>query len=235
MKTKLAYTLTKSGSQTCTVNKNTGKQIACYKNRAGAITALKALYAKAGDTVGGDKKSSTASLDDLAFDQGVECFEGDCSRSFLSLSSLISHLDIVHPEPVREVAFRILPDSTLGCLDCSRSFRSKEALADHAESVHTFEDIQRLVAEAVREAYAKPNVNGNGSTWVWVDSMASDWVVFVIEAPNDMNYYKASYVISGTDVTLGEPVQVVRRTVYEPVDNPDPLPEKNQAALTNGL
>jgi hypothetical protein len=130
--------------------------------------------------------------------------------------------------------------------DCDRSFIYRSALADHMDRAHvtnllgpgdvaesrTFDDIQQLVAEAVRETYGSSDANSR--TWVWIEALAADWVVFCIDRPNDVNYYRTAYALVGTSVTLGEPTQVARRTIYEHVENPDPLPEKNTAATSNG-
>lgn len=101
--------------------------------------------------------------------------------------------------------------------DCGRNFRGLRALQEHAESVHTFNDIQRMLSEVVREKYGKPYSDGNPGTYVWVEDVSDDWVVFCVEAPKDSSLQKASYSIDGTDVTLGESTEVVRRTVYEAV------------------
>ena len=108
--------------------------------------------------------------------------------------------------------------------DCSRHFQDEMGLVEHAEAVHTFSDTERLVSEAVREKYgrrgdykATPPVS---SIYVWVNDMAADWVVFTVEGGDTQineTLYKASYSIVDGVVNLGEPVEVKRRTVYEPV------------------
>lgn len=102
---------------------------------------------------------------------------------------------------------------------CERKFLNKATLADHAEAVHTFSDIERAVSEAVREKFGKDNGPNLPRIYAWVNDLADDWVVFTIEAPNQCDLMKASYVFdeaNGT-VTIGDPVEVVRKTVYEPV------------------
>lgn len=105
--------------------------------------------------------------------------------------------------------------------DCVRVFLHENLLFEHAEAVHTFDDIQRMVAEKVRDSYAKPgNYKASppvGATWAWVQDLADDWVVFMVEKDNDSTLYKASYSITDNDVTLGTVTEVVRRTVYETV------------------
>lgn len=109
--------------------------------------------------------------------------------------------------------------------DCGRSFSGLKRLLDHAEAVHTFDDIRRMVSDEVREQYWKPG-NYQASppiptVYVWVDDLSTDWVVFQVEEGGDSTLYKASYSILDRKVTLGEPVEVVRRTVYEPVNKSD--------------
>lgn len=105
--------------------------------------------------------------------------------------------------------------------DCGRTFRGLAALQEHAEAVHTFDDIRRLVSEAVREKYnkegdyrASPPVPG---VWTYVEDLATDWVVFEISEGTESSLMKAAYSIVDDVVQLGEPVEVHRRTVYEPV------------------
>lgn len=104
--------------------------------------------------------------------------------------------------------------------DCDRSFLDVATLTEHAEAVHTFEDIRRMVAEVCRDKYgrrgdyeADPIVP---TVWVWIEDLADDWVVFMVEEGNSSDLFKASYEISPEGVvTLGEPLQVRRRTVYD--------------------
>lgn len=110
--------------------------------------------------------------------------------------------------------------------ECGRTFFGMDRLQDHAEAVHTFEDIRRILAEYIREEFgrtgdykATPPVPG---IWTWIDDLAADWVAFVVEEGNDSKLLKASYTIVDGNVTLGEPTEVRRRTVYEPVNTKDP-------------
>ena len=104
---------------------------------------------------------------------------------------------------------------------CERRFIDFDAMVEHAEAVHTFEDISRLVGEAVREKYYQRGdyraVPAVPSVYAWVNDLANDWVVFQVEKDGDSTLYKASYAITDGAVTLGEAVEVRRRTVYEPV------------------
>lgn len=114
-----------------------------------------------------------------------------------------------------------------GCPEegCERSFRDEAGLFEHAEAVHTFDDIRRLVSEAVREKYGRAGQYNASppipAIWVWVDDLADDWVVYMVEEGVDSTLYKASYSITDNEVTLGEPTEVRRRTVYEPVKKSD--------------
>ncbi len=109
--------------------------------------------------------------------------------------------------------------------DCERSFRDLAALQEHAEAVHTFEDIRRILSEYIREEFgrrgdykAEPVVP---AIWTWIDDLAADWVVYCVEEGNDSKLLKASYTIVDGNVTLGEPVEVRRRTIFEPVKKSD--------------
>lgn len=106
---------------------------------------------------------------------------------------------------------------------CGREFRDLAALQDHAEAVHTFDDIRRMVRDAVADKY---NVEGDyratpvlPGTWTYVEDLATDWVVFFKETGSDSSLFKSSYSITDGVVTLGEPVEVTRRTVYEAVSS----------------
>lgn len=108
---------------------------------------------------------------------------------------------------------------------CVREFYVPSAMYEHAEAVHTFDDLRKLVHEVIREKYgrtgdyhASPPVPG---IWTWIEDMATDWVVFTVEEGNETTLYRSSYVVVDTEVTLGEPVEVRRRTVYEPVKKQD--------------
>lgn len=103
---------------------------------------------------------------------------------------------------------------------CGREFSELALLGDHADAVHTFDDIQRAINDAVREKYrveGDPRV-GIKSVWAWVVDVAEDWVVFELENGSDVSLQKAGYTFNDGKVTLGDPVEVVRRTVYEPVN-----------------
>lgn len=126
-----------------------------------------------------------------------------------------------------ELAGLGLETTTVHCRarGCDRPFIGMSRLRDHAEAVHTFSDTERLVSEAVREKYgrrgdyqANPPIP---SIYCWVNDIATDWVVFTVEGGDTQikeTLYKASYTV-GEDgsVTIGTPIHVRRRTVYEPV------------------
>lgn len=101
---------------------------------------------------------------------------------------------------------------------CGRSFLDVAQLAEHAEAVHTFDDIRQQVAEALREAFAvRPAPGKPDGVYVWIADIADDWVVFCREDGADSSLQKVGYSIVDGKVSLGSPVEVVRRTVYEPV------------------
>ena len=101
--------------------------------------------------------------------------------------------------------------------ECERAFLSFDKMVDHAEAVHTFSDIERLVSAEVRERYGVQGIEYKNSIYTWIVDIAEDWVVFSVEASASNKLYQASYSIADGAVTLGDPVEVRRRTVYEPV------------------
>lgn len=105
--------------------------------------------------------------------------------------------------------------------DCTRVFMGFEPMKEHAEAVHTFSDIEEMVRDAVRDKY---NRDGDRTVvppipyrYAWVRDIATDWVVFEMNVGEKGTTFKASYSITDGTVTLGEPVEVIRKTVYEPV------------------
>lgn len=108
--------------------------------------------------------------------------------------------------------------------DCGRSFHDKALLIEHAEAVHTFDDVRQTVAEAVREKWGSKGTQQNGDprVYVWLVDIADDWCVFQVEVSGGDNaLQKVSYAITDGKVNFGTPVEVVRRTVYEPVGRTD--------------
>lgn len=193
----------------------------------GSREAVVAVHKKAVKRSQQLKNSDKASLDD----ELVECF--DCSqeeleRVFIDFASLWTHVETVHLEapttPATEEAHMHEPHSTLvACKDetCDRVFLDEALMYDHAEAVHTFSDIEELVRDAVRDKY---NVEGDyratppiRSVYAWCRDFSTDWVVFEMNKGEKGTLYKASYSITDGVVTLGAPVEVVRKTVYEPV------------------
>lgn len=110
-------------------------------------------------------------------------------------------------------------DITCWELDCARAFLDFDQMVDHAEAVHTFNDIQQMLREKVREEFGQTGDHKAGIPWVhvWIQDAAPDWLVFEREAEGETNLYKVGYSIVDNKVTLGTPVEVVRRTVYDPV------------------
>lgn len=106
--------------------------------------------------------------------------------------------------------------------DCGRPFLDLATLEEHAEAVHSFNDIESLLREHLREAYGSSGnpMTGAGRTYVWVTDVSTDWVVFTVETDSECELYKADYSIDASNnVTLGTAVAVVRRTVYDPVSS----------------
>lgn len=105
---------------------------------------------------------------------------------------------------------------------CERAFLNFDKMIEHAEAVHTFDDIRMMVREVIREKYGRSGdyqaVPPVPSIWTWIEDLADDWVVFSVEESNDTKLLKASYSIVDNNVTLGEPVEVRRRTVYDAVN-----------------
>lgn len=126
--------------------------------------------------------------------------------------------------------------STHTCKDpnCGRSFLNEDAATEHAQRVHvrektieraeallTFDDTRKIVHEYIRETFgragdykATPVVP---AIYTWIEDMATDWLVYTVEEGNETTLYKASYSVVDGVVSLGDPVEVRRRTVYEPV------------------
>lgn len=211
----MPFKVQKKNKQFCVVNSDTGKEHACHPTRAKAMSQMKAMLAN-----GADRASSRVA------GNVIECFEGDCGRKFLDFAMLESHLSRVHPlddskwdfsniklPPPYEIA------RMLDCPKCDRKFLDKATLSDHSDYVHTFEDLRMMVGEAIREKYAKSATASTGSTYAWVQDMTPEIVYFQVEKPQDCTTFQATYSVSGTEVTLGNPTEVVRRTVYEPVDS----------------
>ena len=131
-----------------------------------------------------------------------------------------------------------MPEKTHGiaCNDeaCVRTFLDEAAMTDHAQRVHvgektieraealmTFDDTRKIIHEHVRESFGRQgDYKANPvipSIWTWVEDLATDWVVYTVENSNDTTLFKASYSLLDGVVTLGEPAEVRRRTVYEPI------------------
>jgi hypothetical protein len=121
---------------------------------------------------------------------------------------------------------------SVACRDtaCVREFLTEQAMQEHAEAVHTFNDQRQIVQDALRDTYGRkydPTTKVE-SVYVWIRDQADDWVVFEREGTGS-DLWKVGYVIGPDNkVTFGEAVQVVQRTVFEPVKDGGTL-EKNAA------
>lgn len=126
------------------------------------------------------------------------CNDPTCERAFLDEAAMTGHFWLVH---------------------------AGEKTIERAEALLTFDDTRKIVYEHIREAFgrqgdykATPIVP---AIWTWIEDLAADWVVYTVEEGNEISLFKASYAITDGAVTLGEAVEVRRRTVYEPVKKED--------------
>lgn len=127
--------------------------------------------------------------------------------------------------------------STHLCTDetCPRAFLEQAARDEHVQRVHvgektieraeallTFDDTRKIVYEHIREEFGRQgDYKANPivpAIWTWIEDLATDWVVYMVEEGNEISLYKASYSILDGTVSLGAPVEVRRRTVYEPIN-----------------
>jgi hypothetical protein len=54
--------------------------------------------------------------------------------------------------------------------------------------------------------------------WAWVEDLTDEWVVFQLENGGNCSLQQAPYTMDDSgEVTIGDPVEVQRRTVYEAV------------------
>lgn len=108
------------------------------------------------------------------------------------------------------------------CIDeaCKRTFVSEAAAEDHALAVHSHNELREAISKALREKLAGPP-----RQWGFVVDTADDWFVYLLEVPGsiDDKMYRQEYSIDDSmNVTLqGEPIEVRRRVVYEPVGDND--------------
>jgi hypothetical protein len=126
----------------------------------------------------------------------IPCYEEECERAFSLPSMMLVHADRVHGG-VKSV--------------------------EQAEALLTFDDTRKIIHEYIREKFgrtgdyqASPPVPG---IWTWIEDLATDWVVYTVEEGNESTLYKASYSVVDGVVSLGDPAEVRRRTVYEPIKN----------------
>lgn len=124
----------------------------------------------------------------------IPCSDESCAREFLDTATRDGHVHLVH----------------VG-----------EKTIERAEALLTFDDTRKIVHEYIRENFGRQgDYKANPvipSIWTWIEDMAADWVVYTVEEGNESGLFKASYSVLDGVVTLGEAVEVRRRTVYEPV------------------
>lgn len=76
----------------------------------------------------------------------------------------------------------------------------------------TANDLREAVSTAVRKAY------GGDDRWVWVCDYSDEWAVFLVEDESSSGLYQQEYSVKDRIAELaGDPTEVRRRTVYDPV------------------
>lgn len=131
-----------------------------------------------------------------------------CDRRFAEQAALDLHEDLSHKD-VREGQSSGAPD---GPKDASSQ--------EQAEKPDSWNDIQSLVREALIERYRDPMQN---YCYIWIADIGPDWVVFEFKD----EYYRTEYAVddNGRVSFSGRPVEVIRRTIYQPV--PTDVDEEN--------
>jgi len=183
------------------VKNNAGETKATFDSRPAAVDYLNALYA---NVKGAAKRAAKVP------------FTGKAKNRAPKTATA-----------AEDIAMDLACGDLIMCHDpeCSRTFLDFVRMADHADAVHTFSDIEELVRDAVREKY---NRDGDRTAvppvsyrYAWVRDLSTDWVVFELSESGSnrerQTLFKSSYSLVDGVVTLGEPVEVVRKTVYEPV------------------
>lgn len=103
-------------------------------------------------------------------------------------------------------------DLTCREVGCGRTFGTEQAFEDHALALHSHSEVRVAVAKALRQA-----MKGPPRVWAYVVDVADDWFVYEVEDSEDL--YRRTFSFSGGVATLtSEPVKVVARTVYEPIE-----------------
>lgn len=125
----------------------------------------------------------------------VPCLHDDCARLFINFDKMVDHAD--GPSHLQEKTW------------------------ERAEALLTFDDTRKIVHEYIREKFGRTGTYQTTppipSIWTWIEDMAVDWVVYTVEEANETTLFRASYSITDGSVTLGDGVEVRRRTVYDPV------------------
>lgn len=78
----------------------------------------------------------------------------------------------------------------------------------------SYNDLEQAAESALQVKYG----DDDGDIDLWVCDMSDEWVIFdSYVSPPGMGYWQISYHMDGDTVVIdGDPVQVVRKTVYEP-------------------
>lgn len=101
--------------------------------------------------------------------------------------------------------------------ECGRDFASEAALDRHVLAVHSFDEIRQMVSNAAQEllgAAGSTDPRVIEASYVFVEDIGDSWAVL----HTDGKMWAVDYEIQGQAVVFtSEPVEVVRRVVYEPV------------------
>lgn len=242
----MPYEVRKSGSEYCVFKEGTSDKFGCHPTEAKAKAQMRALYAnedadEARNVPTKERKKLAAKGQALP----DESFPIRTTADLKNAIKLWGHAK--NPARAKAFIIRrakalgatnLLPAGWLGkkksdsagaagpelidCPECERAFLHEDVLLDHAEAVHTFGDVQRIVSEAVRERFGKKRTASDKNyIYVWVEDLADDWCVFTVEGNAVSTTYKIPYTLGGDDnlsVTLGDPYEVRRRTVYDKVE-----------------
>lgn len=110
-------------------------------------------------------------------------------------------IEMLHPSPLNRVDYVTV---------AGRGGRISAVLesANHIVAETVANDVEQWLSQAVRAAHNTDN------SWVYLDGHDDDFAYF----RNDGRLYRQGYTLDGVNVTLtGDPVEVRRRTEYDPV------------------
>jgi hypothetical protein len=107
----------------------------------------------------------------------------------------------------------ILPDQKGACgLDKGAGLLQNEAKDQQIQNQLSFDDIRSQVCSLLYQKFQKPGYSWNG----WISDVYDGYVIYYEEG----DYYQQNFTITKDVVALnGDPVKVVRKTVYESISN----------------